>query len=77
MTQILQKAFSKAVAMPAELQEQLAEQLLEDIEGEMKWDKTLAKSPKLLEQLAQRARKSRRRAHGQRNTAAHACRRKS
>ena len=53
MTQILEKAFAKAAAMPAELQEQLAEQLLQDIEGEMKWDKTLVKSQKLLEQLHQ------------------------
>ena len=48
--------------MPAELQEQLAEQLLEDIDGEMKWDKTLAKSQKLLEQLARSAKQARR--HG-------------
>jgi len=60
MTQILEKAFAKAAEMPAELQEQLAEQLLEDIEGEMKWDKTLAKSQKLLERMARSAKQARR-----------------
>jgi len=55
MTQILEKAFAKAASMPAELQEQLAQQLIDDIEGEMKWDKTLAKSQKLLERLARSA----------------------
>jgi hypothetical protein len=59
MTRVLEKAFAKAAAMPAELQEQLAEQLLEDIEGEMKWDKTLAKSQKVLEQMASSARRER------------------
>jgi hypothetical protein len=59
MTQILEKAFAKAAAMPADLQEQLAEQMLEDIDGEMKWDKTLAKSQKLLEHLARSAKQAR------------------
>ena len=59
MTQILEKAFAKAAAMPEELQEQLAQQLLEDIEGEMKWDRTLARSQKLLERMARSARHSR------------------
>ena len=59
MTQILEKAFAKAAAMPAELQEQLAQQLIDDIEGEMKWDKTLAKSQKLLERLARSAKAAR------------------
>jgi hypothetical protein len=33
--------------------------LLEDIEGEMKWDKTLGKSQKLLERMARDARDAR------------------
>ncbi len=59
MTQMLEMAFAKAAAMPADLQEQLAEQLLEDIEAEMKWDKTLRKSQKLLERMARDAKDAR------------------
>jgi len=56
---MLEMAFAKAAAMPADLQEQLAEQLLEDIEAEMKWDKTLRKSQKLLERMARDAKDAR------------------
>jgi hypothetical protein len=58
MTAALQKAFTQAAKMPDDLQEQLARQLLEDIEGEKKWDVTLAKSQKVLEQLARRAKEA-------------------
>ena len=43
----LKKAFEKANKLPAAAQEQLAEQLLEEIEGETKWDDTLAASQPL------------------------------
>jgi hypothetical protein len=47
---------SKASKLPKAAQDQLAEQLLEDIEGELKWDETLAASQPLLEKLAAKAR---------------------
>jgi uncharacterized protein with von Willebrand factor type A (vWA) domain len=55
MTTALEKAFAKASHLPDPAQEQLAEQLLEDIQGELKWDQTLARSQKLLERLARQA----------------------
>ena len=60
MTTSLQKAFEKASSLPDEAQEQLAEQLLEDIEGELKWDRTLAGSQELLEKMAEQARRAQR-----------------
>jgi hypothetical protein len=51
----LKKAFEKANKLPAAAQEQLAEQLLEEIEGETKWDDTLAASQPLLDRLAKQA----------------------
>jgi hypothetical protein len=55
MTKSLEKAFAKASCLPEEVQEQLAEQLFDDIEGELKWDKTLANSQEILETMAQKA----------------------
>ena len=59
MTTSLEKAFAKAATLPGPAQEQLAEQLLEDIEGELKWDRTLAGLQDLLESLADKARQAR------------------
>jgi len=55
MTTLLQQAFEKASQLPADLQDQLAQDLLEDIAGEMRWDTTLAHSENLLEKLAEKA----------------------
>jgi hypothetical protein len=60
MTALLEKAFAKASHLPRAAQEQLAEQLLEDLNGESKWDKTLAASQPLLEKLATKARRAKR-----------------
>jgi hypothetical protein len=60
MTTQLKKAFAKAALLPKDVQEELAAQLLEDIEGELKWDKTLARSQPLLEKLAAEARREHR-----------------
>jgi len=51
---------SKAAKLPAAVQNQLAEQLLDDIEGETKWDTTIAKSQSTLEKLAEKARRAQR-----------------
>jgi len=61
MTASLNKAFAKASHLPAPIQNQLAQQLLDDIAGELKWDQTLAGSQKLLESMANKARKAKRR----------------
>jgi hypothetical protein len=55
MTTLLQQAFEKASQLPADLQDQLAQDLLEDIAGELQWDTTLAHSEDLLAKLAQKA----------------------
>ena len=36
------QAFSKAQNLPAHLQDELAQQLIEDIEGELKWQQSLS-----------------------------------
>jgi len=58
MTALLEQAFVKASHLPKAMQEQLAEQMLEDIEGELKWDRTLAGSQQLLEKMAAKARRA-------------------
>jgi hypothetical protein len=55
MTAALEKAFARASHLPASIQDQLAEQVLEDIAGELNWDKTLADSQDVLEAMAKRA----------------------
>ena len=55
MTELLSKAFEQAVKLPQTLQDEIAEQLLKDIEGELKWDETLAKSHDKLAKLADQA----------------------
>ena len=51
----LKNAFEQAGKLSEAAQEQLAEQLLEEIEGEQKWDETLAGSQDLLERMAKQA----------------------
>ncbi|HTW94019.1 MAG TPA: hypothetical protein VMD30_04435 [Tepidisphaeraceae bacterium] len=55
MTRILQRAIDKAEQLPADAQRQLAKQLLDEIEGELKWEESLAKSQDALEKLAKKA----------------------
>jgi len=43
MTTLLQKAFAEVQKLPIYLQDELAQQLLEDIENELKWQKSLAR----------------------------------
>jgi hypothetical protein len=61
MTVSLKKAFATASQLPRTAQEQLARQMIEDIQGELKWDRTLADSQDLLEKMASKARIARRR----------------
>ncbi len=55
MTNLLSKAIKRIEVLPQELQDELAEQLLEDIESELKWQKTLVKSQSKLGRLAEKA----------------------
>jgi hypothetical protein len=42
MTKLLQKAFKEAQKLSENLQDEIAHQLLEDIQNELNWQKTLA-----------------------------------
>jgi hypothetical protein len=55
MTRLLAKAFDEVSRLPEELQDEIAERLLDDIEGEARWDDTLERSPQTLEKLADKA----------------------
>lgn len=55
MTKLLSKAFEVAKNLPESIQDEIATILLEDIEGEFKWDDTLKKSNEKLEKMASKA----------------------
>jgi hypothetical protein len=55
MTNLLAQAFQKASQLPENLQDELASALLEEIEWESRWDKTMAESQDKLDRLAQKA----------------------
>ena len=55
MTVSLEKAFAQASQLSEEIQDGLARQMLQDIRGELKWDKTLAQSQAVLEKMARKA----------------------
>jgi len=55
MTRLLTQAFKKASRLSDDLQDQIAQELLDDIEGESRWDQTLADSAEQLDQLAEKA----------------------
>ncbi len=43
MTTLLQRAFTEIQKLPNYLQDELAQKLLEDIENELKWQKSLSR----------------------------------
>jgi hypothetical protein len=55
MTNLLAQAFQKASELPENLQDEIACGLLDEIEWESQWDKTLADSQDKLDQMAQKA----------------------
>jgi len=55
MTELLRKAFEKASKLPAHEQDALASVLLNEIEGEQRWDSTLAETQDELAGLADAA----------------------
>ncbi len=55
MTKLLKQAFEKASELPDSLQDELALELLREMEGETRWDKSLAESHDVLDSLAEKA----------------------
>ncbi len=58
MTNLLQQAFEKAASLSDDLQDQIAQEVLEEIDGEARWDQTLAVTQDQLDILAERAEKA-------------------
>jgi hypothetical protein len=58
MTELLEQPFKKAQKLSNDLQDELAQQLLEDIENELKWQKSLSNSDLDLSVLEEMARKA-------------------
>ena len=57
MTKLLAEAFHKASSLSDELQDQLARELLDELDGETRWNQTLAASQDTLDRLADKAEK--------------------
>ncbi|MDE3089162.1 MAG: hypothetical protein KGJ80_07235 [Chloroflexota bacterium] len=55
MTTLLLKAIKRIESLPQNIQDEIAEQLLEDVENELRWQKTLAKPQTKLSNLAEKA----------------------
>lgn len=55
MTTLLSKAIKRIETLPPEIQDEIAQQLLEDLEDELQWQKTLAKPQTKLGKLAEKA----------------------
>ena len=55
MTKLLAEAFDKASKLSEGIQDDLARQLIDEIEWEARWDKTLATSHEKLDRLADKA----------------------
>ena len=55
MTTLLSKAIKKVEALPPELQDEIAKQIIEDIDNELKWQKTLDQPQSKLEKSAEKA----------------------
>lgn len=55
MTMLLEKAFAEAAQLSVAAQDALAQEILQDIDGELRWDDTLSRSSDTVDQLAERA----------------------
>jgi hypothetical protein len=55
MTTLLQNAVTKAQRLPPPEQDALAQMMIEEMEGEAKWEAVLAKSPEKLAKLSDQA----------------------
>jgi len=52
MTTLLSEAIRKIESLPAEIQDEIAKQLLEDLENERKWQETLDKPQDKVDKIA-------------------------
>ncbi len=55
MTRLLEQAFAEAALLPEGDQDALATALLAELESERRWDELFAKSPEVLQRLADEA----------------------
>jgi hypothetical protein len=55
MTTLLSRAFKQAEVLPESLQDELARELLEDIDGEQKWESALRASSSRVDTMAEMA----------------------
>ncbi len=55
MTQLLEKAFEKATALPPELQDEFGALFIAEMESELRWQKSFDQSQDVLAQLGQEA----------------------
>jgi len=55
MTQLLRQAFDEASHLPPDEQNSFAAWMLEELRSERRWDELFARSPELLEKLADEA----------------------
>ena len=55
MISILSEAFEKAATLPEPLQRQVALQLFEDMEADLKWDRTFSNTQLQLSKMADKA----------------------
>lgn len=55
MTKLLEKAFDAVSKLPEQEQDAIAAWILEEIASEKRWEELFAKSPQVLEQLADEA----------------------
>lgn len=55
MRELLSEAIKRIEKLPADLQDEIAKQILDDIENERDWRKTLSKPQKKIERLAEKA----------------------
>ena len=55
MTELLQSVFERLSRLPAERQDALAREILSDLDDEERWQESFARSPALLDRLADEA----------------------
>ncbi len=55
MTQLLEKAFEKATALPPELQDEFGALFIAEMESELRWQKSFDQSKDMLARMGQEA----------------------
>jgi HD superfamily phosphohydrolase len=55
MRELLSEAIERIEKLPADLQDEIAKQIMDDLESERRWEETLGKPQKKIERLAEKA----------------------